>query len=228
MSGAHAQALHYSLVPQPDKDHIRCRQARLRALPIPNQPEVAIMSNRIDIGPARRSDRDELRAMQALSFRVLGAPFYDEPVIETFIADIGTMDDNLLDDGTYFKATEDGRIVGCGGWSWRTPGYVARMAADPPPGRATGATVRSVYVHPDCARRGIARALMSAIEAEMVAAGFGAASLTATLSGIPLYRRLGYASGGPVALRLAGERLFVGLAMSKPLARAGSPEALAA
>jgi GNAT superfamily N-acetyltransferase len=84
---------------------------------------------------------------------------------------------------------------------------------------ATKANARSVYVHPDFARRGIAREIMTAIEAEITAAGFAAASLTATLSGIPLYRRLGYRGGEPVSLALGNSLTFVGLGMSKILAQ---------
>lgn len=46
------------------------------------------------------SDRQALRTMQALSMRRLGVEHYDEDVIEAFIAQIGTMDDTLLHDGT--------------------------------------------------------------------------------------------------------------------------------
>jgi GNAT superfamily N-acetyltransferase len=153
--------------------------------------------------------------MQALSFRTLGAAYCDDDVIEAFISGIGTMDDTLLEDGTYFAATAQGRIVGCGGWSWRTPAYTSHMTAAPTAASVTKATVRSLYVHPDFARRGVARAIMTAIEAEIMAAGYGTSSLTATLSGIPLYRRLGYRSGQPVALRLPDELTFVGLGMTK-------------
>jgi GNAT superfamily N-acetyltransferase len=157
--------------------------------------------------------------MQAHSYRTLGAPYYDDDVIEAFIGGVGTMDDTLLDDGTYFAAILEGRIVGCGGWSWRTPAYTARMTNAAPTPSATKANVRSVYVHPDFARRGIAREIMTAIEAEITAAGFAAASLTATLSGIPLYRRLGYRGGEPVSLALGNSLTFVGLGMSKILAQ---------
>jgi GNAT superfamily N-acetyltransferase len=80
------------------------------------------------------------------------------------------------------------------------------------------ATVRSIFVHPDFARRGIAKAIMAAIEAEIVTANFTSASLTATLSGVPLYRSLGYSSGDAVTLKLRDGLVFVGIGMTKPLA----------
>ncbi len=174
------------------------------------------MSTAIQILRAGHADRDELRAMQAASMRILGAPFYEPEVIESFIADVGTMDDGLLDEATYFKVVADGRIVASGGWSRRTPAYQARAeGAAPPPATAT---VRSVFVHPDHARRGIARTILALVEDEIARAGFPVARLTATLSGVPFYRRLGYRSGRPVTLRLAGQLEFPALAMEKPLA----------
>jgi GNAT superfamily N-acetyltransferase len=181
------------------------------------------MDTRIRIEPADWPDRDALLTMQAHSFRTLGAPYYDEDVIESFIAQIGTMDDALLRDGTYYKAVAHGRIVGSGGWSLRTPGYALRSdeaGRDPGPGRAR-ATVRSVFVHPAAAGRGIARTLMAVVEAEMGAAGFATASLAATLSGLPFYRRLGYRSGRPVAMDLREGRVLVALSMEKALSGVG-------
>ena len=176
------------------------------------------METRIRIEPADWTDCHALRAMQAHSLRTLGAPFYDDDVIEGFIAEVGTMDDALLRDRTYYKAVAHGRIVGSGGWSLRTPRYALRSAED---GRGVGAaraTVRSVFVDPACGGRGIARTLMAVIEADIRAAGFGVASLAATLSGLPFFRRLGYRSGQPVTLKLPNGRVLVALRMEKPLA----------
>jgi GNAT superfamily N-acetyltransferase len=157
--------------------------------------------------------------MQALSFRALGATFYDSEAIEAFLAHVGTMDDVMFDDGTYFVATSlrDGRIVGSGGWSWRAPTYTARMTDRGNPATAMTAAVRSIYVHPAFARRGIARAMMETIEAEIAVAGYTSASLTTPLSGIPLYRNLGYRSGHAVTLSLPNDLAFVCLGMDKAI-----------
>jgi len=163
------------------------------------------------------SDLQELKDLQAHSFRVLGTPYYGSDVVEAFI-EVGTMDPALLDEGTYFVAVSAGRIVGCGGWCLRTPSYAAYIVGAATSGGQT-ATVRSVYVHPLFARKGIARALMTAIEVEIAAAGLSAVSLAATLSGIPLYRRLGYRGEEPLILRLPTGHQIITLAMAKRLAR---------
>ena len=57
------------------------------------------------------------------------------------------------------------------------------------------------------ARRGIARRMMAAVEADIVAAGYDTAALTATLTGIPFYRQLGgYHGQEPAIIRLPGRR----------------------
>jgi GNAT superfamily N-acetyltransferase len=200
-------------------EHIRRRRAR-RCDRETGSKENWIMSTEIQIGRAGPADRQELRDMQAHSFRTLAGAYYEDEVIEAFIA-MGTMDDSLLEDGTYYAARMQGRIVGCGGWSWRTPAYAARLAG-PAPASVRNATVRSLYVHPDFARRGIASRLMAAIEMEIADSGYETAALTATLSGIPLYRRLAWRSGKPVVLDLPDGHTFVGLNMTKRLVSGSS------
>jgi GNAT superfamily N-acetyltransferase len=178
------------------------------------------MSCELEIRIAERKDRDALRTMQATSFRQLGGSFYDDDVIEAFIGHVGTMDDALLDDGTYFAAFIGGDLVGCGGWSRRSPNYAALMRGDAVAMDPKVATVRSVYVHPGWARRGIGNRIMRHIEAAMLAAGRDRAQLTATLSGIPLYRRLAYRAAEPVALAMPADLRFVGLNMRKRLSLA--------
>lgn len=154
--------------------------------------------------------------MQAQSFLELGAACYDRNVIEAFIGAIGTMDYSLLEQGTYYVAIADGKVVGSGGWSDRAPSYAMRAlrTAETTPAKAT---VRSIFVHPAWARRGIASTIMGLVEAGIAAAGFRTASLTATLSGVPLYQRLGYCAVQPVSLGLPEGLSFVGIAMTKDL-----------
>lgn len=171
----------------------------------------------IDIMRAVPADRDALLALQHTSLRVLGRACYDDEAIEAFIAQIGTMEPDLIEAGTYFAARIGSRLVGCGGWTSGPPSYAGHM-----PGGGESAppvTIRSIYVHPDWARRGIARAVMAAVEADIAAAGFDRASLTATLTGVPFYRRLGYRGSEPLVLRFDGGIQFIGINMDKRLTR---------
>jgi len=106
------------------------------------------------------------------------------------------LDRQLIADGTYFVVEAEGRIAGCGGWSRRatlyggdhTPGRDAALldpATDP-------ARVRAMYTHPDFARRGVGRLILTLCEEAARAEGFRRLELMATLSGRALYSRCGY------------------------------------
>ncbi|MFN4178152.1 GNAT family N-acetyltransferase [Phenylobacterium sp.] len=106
------------------------------------------------------------------------------------------LDRQLVADGTYFVVEADGRLAGCGGWSRRATLY----GGDHTPGRDAAlldpatepARVRAMYTHPDFARRGVGRLILSLCEDAARAEGFGRLELMATLSGLPLYTAFGF------------------------------------
>jgi GNAT superfamily N-acetyltransferase len=140
---------------------------------------------------SRPEDGPEVRSMQSLSVRVLGAGYYTGEQIEAFLCHVGTMDDFLLHEGTYYVAVEDGIIVASGGWSRRSPNY-ANVTGPAGHAGSSAPKIRSVFVHPAWARRGLARHLVELSEAEMRMAGHYEGELTAMLAGVPLYETLGY------------------------------------
>jgi GNAT superfamily N-acetyltransferase len=178
-------------------------------------------SGGIAIRPARPADIPAVRAMQERSLRVLGAPFYTDAEVDTFLREIGTMDDAVVYEGHYFVATgAGGAILGSGGWSRKAPGYDRARASGVADEAAAGAaTVRSVFVDPAATRRGIARAIMERVERNAVAHGIGTLGMMATLSGVAFYARLGYRPGGEKTLALPGGLRFGCVSMSKPLVR---------
>jgi GNAT superfamily N-acetyltransferase len=147
--------------------------------------------------PARDTDIPALGRLIPESVRGLSGGFYTPEQVESALAHIFGVDTRLIEDGTYFVAEADGRIVGGGGWSRRTtlfggdhrkagsPDDLLDPATDP-------ARVRAFFVHPDWARRGIGRALLSACESASRAAGFGSLELVATRPGEPLYTACGF------------------------------------
>lgn len=181
------------------------------------------------IRPANIGDRDELRYMQALAMRVLGRPHYAQEQIEGFLSHIGTMDDFVLSEGTYYVAEIGGSLVASGGWSRRTPRYANVAAGDGAEhSEAAVPTIRSVFVHSDWARRGLARRLMGLAEAEARRAGYRHITLTATLSGAPVYRALGYEATGQMSLSLPGGLEMPLVPMRKPLVAPAQPPLMAA
>jgi GNAT superfamily N-acetyltransferase len=107
------------------------------------------------------------------------------------------LDTQLIADRTYFRIDDDGSLAGCGGWSRRATLYggdhstALRQPALLDPAK-DAARVRAMYTHPDFARRGVGRLILSLCEAAAAAEGFGSVQLMATLSGEPLYRACGY------------------------------------
>jgi GNAT superfamily N-acetyltransferase len=106
------------------------------------------------------------------------------------------IDTQLIDDGTYFVVESDGDIAGCGGWSRRATLYGGNQT----PGRDSNmldplvdpARVRAMYTHPDHARRGVGRLILSLCEAAAASEGFTRLELMSTLSGEPLYPSYGF------------------------------------
>ena len=141
-------------------------------------------------------DVPALEELISLSVRALQAEHYSRAQMEAALGPIFGVDRQLIADGTYFVVEEAGRIVGCGGWSRRKAvfgGDRTRAGADEliDPS-CDAARIRAFFVHPDFARRGIGRAILSACESAIVAAKFSTADLVATLAGEPLYAAFAY------------------------------------
>jgi len=106
------------------------------------------------------------------------------------------IDTQLIDDGTYYAVEDDGRLVGCGGWSRRATLYGGSHS----PGRdaalldpaTDAARVRAMYTHPSFTRRGVGRLVLARCEEAARAEGFRRLELMATLSGRPLYEAAGF------------------------------------
>jgi GNAT superfamily N-acetyltransferase len=151
----------------------------------------AILTHRL----ARRDDLAALDALMNAAISELQRPFLDDAQIASSRMIMG-LDSQLVDDGTYFIVESAGLIAGCGGWSYRATLY----GGDQSPGRSAAlldpavdaARVRAMYTHPDHARQGVGRLVLSLCEAAARSAGFRTAELMATLSGEPLYRACGY------------------------------------
>lgn len=145
---------------------------------------------------ARSADLDALRALMTLSIRALLKPVLTPEQVEASFAVMG-LDTQLIEDGTYFVVLENERIAGCGGWSRRatlfggdhSAGRDARLL-DP---KTEPARVRAMYTHPDFARRGVGRLILSLCEDAAAAEGFTHTELGATMAGLPLYRAYGFA-----------------------------------
>jgi GNAT superfamily N-acetyltransferase len=147
---------------------------------------------------SRVATREDLPALQPVIEAAIGElqkGFLDAAQIESSRAIMG-LDTQLIDDGTYFLVENGGRIAGCGGWSRRATLYggdhsAGRDAAllDP---AVEPAKVRAMYTHPDFARRGVGRQILTLCEDAARAEGFRVLDLMGTMAGRPLYEAAGF------------------------------------
>jgi len=160
------------------------------------------------------SDRTAIQQLIAESARGLSRDDYSARQIEGAIKTVFGVDTNLILDGTYFVADNGGELVGCGGWSKRRTlfggdQYATRDGRELDP-KTEAAKIRAFFIHPDHARKGIARAILATCEAAAKAAGFQSLELMSTLPGIKLYRACGYMETGCTELDV-GDDLTIGL-----------------
>ncbi len=185
---------------------------------------------------ARLADIEELTQLIALSVEALGSDYYSPEQIASSLEYVFGVDRQLIADGTYYVAerVRDAQgtreIIGCGGWSMRRRLFGKDTAswngdpAEPLNPEIEPARIRAYFVHPDWARRGIARALFELCEQAARARGFRTFELAATLMGEPMYARCGFIELERIDYELPdGVRLPV-VRMLKPLAPAGHSE----
>jgi|ERR1700752_14833 len=154
-------------------------------------------------------EREAIKRLIADSARLLSREHYNDLQIETAIETVFGVDTDLIADGTYLVAEVDGQLAGCGGWSKRRTlyggdQYTSRDAAYLDP-NSEPAKIRAFFIHPDHARKGIARAIFSQCETEARAQGFRALELMATLPGIEFYKSCGFTETGDFELQLTEE-----------------------
>jgi len=164
-------------------------------------------------------DLPALEAVMAASIAELQRGFLTPAQIEASRAIMG-LDRQLVADRTYFVVEAEGRVAGCGGWSRRATLY----GGDHTPGRdaalldpaTDAARVRAMYTHPDFARRGVGRLILTLCEDAARAEGFRRLELMGTMSGRPLYESYGFTAieeivdargGAPVPLTRMGKAI---------------------
>lgn len=130
------------------------------------------------------------------SARQLSKGFYTDQETESAIHYVFGVDTALVKDGSYFTATLDGKLAGCGGWSRRRTLYGGDqrpMGADEflDPAK-DAARIRAFFIAPSAARQGVGRAIFEACKQAALAHGFTSLELMATLPGVPFYQVLGF------------------------------------
>jgi GNAT superfamily N-acetyltransferase len=163
---------------------------------------------------ATLKDRIAIEHLIKASARGLSRAEYSDEQIEGAIRTVFGVDTSLIEDGTYFVAESDGELIGCGGWSKRRTlfggdQFSTRDVTELDPG-SEPAKIRAFFVHPDHARKGVARAILAECEREAREAGFHSLELMATLPGVKFYEASGYQRAESVELGV-GKGIAIGL-----------------
>jgi GNAT superfamily N-acetyltransferase len=171
--------------------------------------------------PATAADSAEIQELIARSIRALGAADYSPAQIEGALKGAFGLDSQLVADGTYFVVESAGRLVGCGGWSYRRTLFGGDARADRDAGTLDPSTdaakIRAFFVDPTAARQGIGTALLERCEAQARRQGFRRVEMMATLPGVRLYEARGYVPEGRVHYPLGSDLSIEFVPMSKSL-----------
>ena len=145
---------------------------------------------------ATLADIPALKELIARSARGLSTEEYRAEQIEGALQGAFGVDSQLLADETYFVIEDLGRIVACGGWSFRSTlfGGDARVGRDSSilDPKLKPAKIRAFFVDPGHARRGLGSLLLDHCENQARACGYAGVELMATLPGAKLYAARGY------------------------------------
>lgn len=140
--------------------------------------------------PATPADEVSIVALQVECTHQLGLGFYSDAQLGKYFSGIGIRSSDLIDRRTYYVVEEDGLIVGCGGWCDRPTPVLPELEGFAP-GRLQPA-IRALFVDPDYIRRGIGRAILTAVEADIELAGYRSVELLTTLSAMNFFSSFGY------------------------------------
>ena len=186
--------------------------ARLSAplKPASNERGSQMPEERFVIRLATPDDTAAISDVIAASARGLSVGHYEPEVVEAALRGAFGVDSQLVDDETYFVATLDNTIVGCGGWSKRRTlfggdAFSVRDATQLDPA-TEAARIRAFFVLPSHARQGIGRAILQRCESEAASLGFSRFALMATLPGVKFYSTLGYVADEPLMYDLGHGR----------------------
>jgi GNAT superfamily N-acetyltransferase len=183
------------------------------------------MPTNIQVRVAVAADVPILRALINASVRRLQTQDYTLEQIENSLQTVFGVDSQLIADGTYLVAestveaggsSAESLIVGCGGWSKRKTLYGGDHWTERHDELLNplhdAAKIRSFFIHPEWARRGIGSMILDACEAAARAAGFTRFEMGATLTGVKLFQTRGY-------IALENLEIPIGNGISLPIVR---------
>lgn len=176
----------------------------------------------------RLATPDDVPALSRLineSVRGLNAGHYSDAQVESALRFVFGVDSQLIADGSYYLIESASGPVAAGGWSARATLYGGDQHKSSPDVRLDPATesgrIRAFFVHPEWARRGLARRLFEACLDAARTAGFRSLELGATLPGVPLYAALGFTAHERMDASMPDGSVLPVIRMSRSVDNAG-------
>ena len=155
--------------------------------------------NKWSVRLAAEADVAAIEKLIPLSVHALRADYYSSAQMDAALGSVFGVDRQLIRDRTYFVVEDKGELIGCGGWSKRKTLFGSDNQTDRDDTelnpRRDAARIRAFFIHPDWARRGVARAILTECENAICAAAFKSIELAATLPGVSFYAACGYLTG---------------------------------
>jgi len=148
-----------------------------------------------DIRPAEPSDINGILGFQRAAISSVPAAYYAGQAKAAWLHTPAHGLDDLVAAGRYFVASNDNHALVAGaGW----------QAYEAAPGAAT---LRGVFVHPDCKGAGLGRRMVLAVEDAAMRSGHTRLFVPSSLNAVGFYERLGYRKEGSAEITLHGARV---------------------
>ena len=162
------------------------------------------------VRPACGADHAGVTRMLQRSYPELMRAHYDADLLAAAIPIITTAQPALLESGAYFVAeTDDGTIIGSGGWTHEKPG-----TQDVEPGVAH---IRHFGVDPGWTRRGVGRRIYERCAADATRQDVREFACYSSRNGEAFYASLGFRTVGPIDVPMPQDILFPSILMTADL-----------
>lgn len=132
---------------------------------------------------AQLRDFDAVSALLKRAYPTLMAASYEADALAKALPAMTNANPALLTSGTYYVVVDEGRVIGCGGWTAEKPG-----SQEVEPGLAH---LRHFATDPDRARQGIGRRIYRQCVTDASRRGLTRFQAFASLNAEPFYQHLG-------------------------------------